>query len=79
MAPDWQLMEQPISLQEFEDLPLLRSTFFHFGLGLEGEAEANNHLHCGAMTLGPTTLSIKGLHVTLSISDTQLNNALQLC
>jgi hypothetical protein len=84
MTPDWQLMEQPISLQEFEDLPLLRSTFFHFGLGLEGEAEANNHLHCGAMTLGATTLSIttlsiKGLYVTLSISDTQLNNALQLC
>jgi hypothetical protein len=30
-------MEQPITLQEFEDLPLLRSTFFHFGLGLEGK------------------------------------------
>ena len=34
----WQLMEQPISLAEFEDLPLLRSTFFHYGLGLEGSA-----------------------------------------
>jgi hypothetical protein len=71
MPPDWQLMEQPISLQEFEDLPLLRSTFFHFGLGLEGEAEVNNHLHCGALTFGVTTLSIKGLYATLSISDTR--------
>jgi transglutaminase/protease-like cytokinesis protein 3 len=38
MDPAWQLMEQPVSLQEFEDLPLLRSTFFHFNLGLEGNA-----------------------------------------
>jgi len=29
--------------------------------------------------LSITTLSIKGLHVTLSISDTQHNNALPLC
>ncbi|XP_059079355.1 hillarin-like [Tigriopus californicus] len=34
----WQLMEQSITLQEFEDLPLLRSTFFHYNLGLEGNA-----------------------------------------
>ena len=33
---EWQLMERSITIQEFEDLPLLRSTFFHFGLGLEG-------------------------------------------
>ena len=31
-------MEQPVTLQEFEDLPLLRSTFFHYNLGLEGNA-----------------------------------------
>ena len=42
---DWQLMETPISLQEFEDLPLLRSTFFHFGLGLEG-ANAASIISC---------------------------------
>lgn len=35
---EWQLMEQAISIQEFEDLPLLRSTFFHFGLGLDGNS-----------------------------------------
>ena len=34
-------MEKPIALQEFEDLPLLRSTFFHFGLGLEGTNAAS--------------------------------------
>ena len=37
---EWQLMERPITVQEFEDLPLLRSTFFHFGLGLEGNSNA---------------------------------------
>ena len=31
---EWQLMERSITIQEFEDLPLLRSTFFHFGLGI---------------------------------------------
>ena len=31
-------MEQPVTLHEFEDLPLLRSTFFHYNLGLEGNA-----------------------------------------
>lgn len=38
LDPDWQLMDHPITIQEFEDLPLLRSTFFHFNLGLEGNA-----------------------------------------
>ena len=33
MDPKWQLMEQKITIQEFEDLPLLRSTFFHYNLG----------------------------------------------
>ena len=33
---EWQLMERSITIQEFEDLPLLRSTFFHFGLGVTG-------------------------------------------
>ena len=44
---DWQLMEHPISLQEFEDLPLLRSTFFHFGLGLDGD-NAASVINCNA-------------------------------
>ena len=29
---DWQLLEVPISLEEFEALPFVRSVFFHFGL-----------------------------------------------
>ncbi len=33
----------------------------------------------GAMTFSITTLGITGLHVTLSISDTQYTNVLQLC
>ena len=35
MDPKWQLMEQTITIQEFEDLPLLRSTFFHYNLGMQ--------------------------------------------
>jgi len=30
--PEWQLLEQPISLEEFEKLPFVRSIFFHYGL-----------------------------------------------
>ncbi|XP_040569990.2 hillarin [Lepeophtheirus salmonis] len=40
MNSDWQLMNRPITIEEFEDLPLLRSTFFHFGLGLDGNPAA---------------------------------------
>ncbi len=50
-------MEQPITLQEFEDLPLLRSTFFHFGLGLDGNAasvlDCNEHGEARVAVLGP--------------------------
>jgi len=30
--PQWQLLERPISLEEFEALPFVRSIFFHYGL-----------------------------------------------
>lgn len=30
--PDWQMLEQPISLEDFEALPFVRSVFFHYGL-----------------------------------------------
>ena len=30
--PEWQLMERPISMEEFEALPFVRSIFFHYGL-----------------------------------------------
>ena len=43
MAAENQLLEHPISMTEFENLPLIRSTFFHFGLGLarsEGTIQA---------------------------------------
>jgi len=33
-AAEHQFLEHPITKEEFEQLPLLRSTFFHFGLGL---------------------------------------------
>lgn len=29
---DWQLLEAPITLEEFEALPFVRSVFFHFGM-----------------------------------------------
>lgn len=30
--PEWQLLERPISLDEFIALPFVRSIFFHYGL-----------------------------------------------
>ena len=30
--PDWQLLEEPITLEHFEALPFVRSIFFHCGL-----------------------------------------------
>jgi len=33
-AAEHQFLEHPITMEEFINLPLLRSTFFHFGLGL---------------------------------------------
>jgi hypothetical protein len=30
--PEWQLLDQPISLEEFESLPFVRSIFFHYNL-----------------------------------------------
>ena len=30
--PQWQLLERPISLEEFIALPFVRSVFFHYGL-----------------------------------------------
>ncbi|XP_013409108.1 hillarin isoform X2 [Lingula anatina] len=30
--PDWQLLPTPITIKEFEELPFVRSVFFHFGM-----------------------------------------------
>ncbi|CAD5112319.1 DgyrCDS1545 [Dimorphilus gyrociliatus] len=30
--PEWQLLEKPITIEEFEDMPFVRSVFFLFGL-----------------------------------------------
>ncbi|KAF2897379.1 hypothetical protein ILUMI_08793 [Ignelater luminosus] len=32
LQPDWQLLKHPITLQEFEELPFVRSLFFRYGL-----------------------------------------------
>lgn len=60
-------MDQPVTLQEFEDLPLLRSTFFHFGLGLEGNAasivECNDRGELKLQLLSPPNV---GFHYELS-------------
>ncbi|KAG8227362.1 hypothetical protein J437_LFUL003351 [Ladona fulva] len=32
LQPEWQLLKQPITLTEFEDLPFVRSLFFRYGL-----------------------------------------------
>ena len=31
-SPEWQLLETPISLEEFESMPFVRSVFFHYAL-----------------------------------------------
>lgn len=33
--PKWQLLENPITLEEFEALPFVRSIFFHYGMTFE--------------------------------------------
>jgi len=35
--PSWQLLAQPVSKDEFEDLPYLTAEFFRLGLGLESD------------------------------------------
>jgi transglutaminase/protease-like cytokinesis protein 3 len=32
----WQLLESPITLEEFESLPFVRSIFFHYGMHFDG-------------------------------------------
>lgn len=32
LQPEWQLLKNPISLQDFEELPFVRSLFFRYGL-----------------------------------------------
>lgn len=36
----WQLLDRPISLEEFEDQPFVRSVFFHCGLEFHGSPKA---------------------------------------
>lgn len=37
---EWQLLDRWISLEEFEDLPFVRSVFFHCGLEFRGSPKA---------------------------------------
>lgn len=37
---EWQLLDRPINLAEFEDLPFVRSVFFHCGLEFRGSPKA---------------------------------------
>jgi hypothetical protein len=38
--PEWQLIEQPITLEEFESLPFVRSLFFHYHLDFLNQRQA---------------------------------------
>ena len=58
LAAEHQFLEHPITRDEFEQLPLLRSTFFHFGLGLarsEGLVQVSTSANT-RFTLTPFTL-----------------------
>ena len=39
----WQLLERPITLEEFESMPFVRSVFFHYGLEFERDLKAVLH------------------------------------
>lgn len=39
-AAEWQLLEQPITLDEFESLPFVRSLFFHYHLDFVNQRQA---------------------------------------
>lgn len=39
-SADWQLLEQPITLDEFESLPFVRSLFFHYHLDFVNQRQA---------------------------------------
>lgn len=41
--PSWQLLEKPINVKEFEDLPFVRSVFFHFGMKFLDDPKAVLH------------------------------------
>lgn len=38
--PKWQLLQNPITLEEFEALPFVRSIFFHYGMRFDGHKMA---------------------------------------
>lgn len=40
---DWQLLERPITLEEFEAMPFVRSVFFHYGLEFDGHLKSVLH------------------------------------
>ncbi|XP_013387731.1 hillarin [Lingula anatina] len=38
--PNWQLLEEPITMEDFVQMPLLKSHFFHYGLSLRSHQSA---------------------------------------
>lgn len=48
--PEWQLLEKPITKEEFEGLPFVRSVFFHFGMhfdrGMKAVVETSERGGC---------------------------------
>ena len=43
MHPEWQLLERPITLEEFESMPFVRSVFFHYALEFDKSMKAQIH------------------------------------
>lgn len=84
--PIWQLIKKPISLEEFERLALIKSTFFKFGLQIishkdaviEGKEEVTIQIGCPSSKLTQLRFTGKLIHKDLgdSFKGTQLSNFL---
>ena len=50
-SPEWQLLEVPISMSEFLDLPVVKSPFFNAGLKFATHYDGKQHTHNGEITM----------------------------
>jgi hypothetical protein len=83
--PEWQLIEQPITLEEFESLPFVRSLFFHYHLDFVNQRQAviytNSRGACDIKLRMPEDLKSRlafHFHLRLSNRDDSEINGIKL-